>query len=150
MKAIVYTKYGPPDVLQLKEIEKPAPADDQVLVRVHAASLNAYDSHMMRASPFLVRLSGSGFLKPKNQRFGADFAGRIEAVGRNVKQFQPNNEVFGTTIGAFAEYVCARENRLALKPTNMSFEETLPFPWLQSQLFRLFAIREKFSQDKRS
>jgi NADPH:quinone reductase-like Zn-dependent oxidoreductase len=127
MKAIVYTKYGSPDVLQLKDIEKPTPEDNQVLVRVHAGSLNAYDWHMLRAKPFLVRLMGGGFLKPKRQILGSDFAGRVEAVGRNVKQFQPGDEVFGMG-GGFAEYVCKREDRLALKPTNMSFEEAAAVP----------------------
>ena len=95
MKAIVYTKYGSPDVLQLKEVEKPTPKDDEVLVKVHAASVNAADWHLLRGEPFLVRLMGFGLLKPKNKILGADIAGRVEAVGRNVKQFQPGDEVFG-------------------------------------------------------
>ena len=95
MKAIVYTKYGSPDVLQLKEVEKPAPKDDEVLVKIHAASVNAYDWHLLTADIFLVRLMGGGLLKPKNTIPGADIAGRVEAVGRNVKQFQPGDEVFG-------------------------------------------------------
>jgi NADPH:quinone reductase-like Zn-dependent oxidoreductase len=128
MKAIVYTKYGSPDVLELKEVEKPTPKDDEVLVKVHAASLNAYDWHVMRGKPFLVRLMGFGLLKPKKQILGADMAGRVEAVGRNVKQFQPDDEVFGTISGSFAGYVCAREKYLALKPTNMSFEEAAAVP----------------------
>ncbi len=128
MKAIVYTKYGPPDVLQLKEIEKPTPKDDEVLIKVHAASVNAYDWHLLSADIFLVRLMGGGLLKPKNTRLGADIAGRVEAVGRNVKQFQPDAEVFGMTQGGFAEYACAPENALALKPANSSFEEAAAVP----------------------
>ena len=128
MKAIIYTKYGSPEVLQLKEIEKPAPKDDEVLVEVHAASVNAYDWHMLRAKPFLVRISGSGFLKPKNPRFGVDLAGRVEAVGRNVKQFKPGDEVYGMKRGGFAEYVCSVEGYLALKPANMSFEQAAAVP----------------------
>jgi len=132
MKAIVYEKYGPPDVLQLKEVEKPTPKDDEVLVKVHAASANAKDWRLLRADPFLVRLMGGGLLKPKNKILGSDIAGRVEAVGRNVKQFQPGDEVFGDTadcgLGGFAEYVCARENALALKPASMTFEEAAAVP----------------------
>ena len=110
MKAIVYTEYGSPDVLQLKEVEKPAPKDDEVLVKVHAASVTVGDLIFVRGDPFLVRL-GSGLLKPKHKIPGADMAGRVEAVGRNVKQFKPGDEVFGDLSvcgwGAFAEYVCA-------------------------------------------
>ena len=95
MKAIVYTKYGSPDVLQLKEVEKPAPKDDEVLVKIHAASVNAYDWHFLTADIFLVRLMGGGLLKPKKHDTRRDIAGRVEAVGRNVKQFQPGDEVFG-------------------------------------------------------
>ena len=95
MKAIVYTKYGPPEVLQLKEVEKPTPKDNEVLIRIHAASLNAADWHLLRADPFLVRLMVGGLRKPKYKILGADIAGRVEAVGRNVKKFQPGDEVFG-------------------------------------------------------
>ncbi len=100
MKAIVYTKYGPPEVLQLKEVAKPVPKDNQVLVKVHAASANALDWHFMRGAPFLARLAG-GLRKPKDPRLGADFAGRVEAVGTNVTQFQPGDEVFGAETGSF-------------------------------------------------
>src|SRR5579871_651781 len=99
MKAIVRSRYGSPDVLQLKDVEKPAPKDGEVLVKVHAASVNAADWHMLRDKPFLVRLMGGGFLKPKNKILGADVAGRVETVGRNVKQFQPGDEVFGDLAG---------------------------------------------------
>ena len=132
MKAIVYTEYGPPDVLNLEEVQKPAPKDDEVLVKVHAASANAADWHLMRADPFLVRVMGFGLLKPKNGRLGADIAGRVEAVGRNVTQFQPGDEVFGDLsgrgFGGYAEYVCATEDALALKPANVSFEEAAAVP----------------------
>jgi NADPH:quinone reductase-like Zn-dependent oxidoreductase len=122
MKAIVYTKYGSPDVLQLKEVEKPIPGDDDVLVIVRAASANPLDWHFMRGAPFVVRLV-SGIRKPKQSMLGADVAGRVEAVGSNVKQFQQGDEVFGLCRGAFAEYACARESALALKPANTSFEQ---------------------------
>ena len=132
MKAIVYTEYGPPDVLNLEEVQKPVPKDDEVLVKVHAASANAADWHLMRADPFLVRLMGFGLLKPKKGLLGADIAGRVEAVGRDVTQFQPGDEVFGdlsgSGFGAFAEYVCATEDALASKPANVSFEEAAAVP----------------------
>ena len=128
MKAIVYHKYGSPNVLKLEEIEKPTPQDNEVLVKVHAASVNAADWHIMRGKPFLVRLMGFGLLKPKNKILGSDIAGRVEAVGRNVKQFQPGDEVFGNIRGGFAEYVCAREDALVLKPATISFEEAAAVP----------------------
>jgi len=145
MKAIVYTKYGPPDVLQLKEVEKPIPKDNEVLIRVRAASVNAYDWRLMRAKPFLVRLMGGGLLKPKNKILGADIAGRVEAVGKNVKQFQPGDEVFGDISacgnGGFAEYVCAHENTLVLKPAGMTFEEVAAVP--MAAVTALQGLRDK-------
>ena len=128
MKAVVYTEYGPPDVLKIEEVEKPTPQDKQVLIKVQAASINAGDWREMRADPFLVRLMGGGFLKPKNPRLGSDVSGRVEAVGENVKQFRPGDEVFGCAKGAFAEYVLAREAYLALKPANLSFEKAAAVP----------------------
>ncbi|MCX6142083.1 MAG: NAD(P)-dependent alcohol dehydrogenase, partial [Ignavibacteriales bacterium] len=128
MKAIVYTKYGSPDVLQLKDVEKPTPKDDEVLIKIDAASVNAYDWHFLTADIFLIRLMGGGLLKPKSTRLGADIAGRVEAVGKNVKEFQPDDEVFGMVRGGFAEYTCALENALALKPSNLSFEEAAAVP----------------------
>jgi NADPH:quinone reductase-like Zn-dependent oxidoreductase len=123
MKAVVCTKYGPPlDVLQLKEVEKPTPTDDQVLVKVQAASINISDLAPIRGV-FLARLLGTGLLRPKRTRIGADIAGRVEAVGINVKQFQPGDKVFGDASGGFAEYACAREDLLVLKPANVTFEE---------------------------
>jgi NADPH:quinone reductase-like Zn-dependent oxidoreductase len=128
MKAIVYTKYGSPDVLRLKDVEKPTPKDDEVLIEIHAASVNAYDWHFLTADIFLIRLMGGGLLKPKNTRLGADIAGRVEAVGKNIKQFQPDDEVFGMVRGGFAEYTCALENALVLKPSNLAFEEAAAVP----------------------
>jgi len=142
MKAIVYTKYGSPDVLQLKEVEKPTPTDNEVLVKVHVASLNAADLDYMRGKP-VVRFQG--LRKPKHKILGSDVAGRIEAVGRNIKQFQPGDEIFGDLFycgfGAFAEYVCAPEKALTLKPVNMTFEEVATLP--QSGLLALQGLRDK-------
>ncbi len=132
MKAIVYTQYGSPDVLHLAEVEKPAIKEDEVLVKVHAASVNAADWHLLTADIFLVRLMAGGVLKPKNTILGADVAGRVEAVGRNVKQFRPGDEVFGDVFGhgggSFAEYVAAPESVLVLKPANLSFEQAAAVP----------------------
>ncbi len=131
MKAIVYTEYGSPDVLELKEVVKPTPKNDEVLVKVYAVSANAADLHLLRADPFLVRLS-SGFLKPRHTILGSDIAGRVEAVGSNAKQFRPGEEVFGDISGCgwggFAEYACVSETALAPKPTNISFEEAAAVP----------------------
>lgn len=127
MKAIVYKNYGSPDVLQMEEVEKPAPDANQVLIKVHAASINAGDYRTMRADPFLIRLM-SGLLKPKDPRLGWDLAGSVEAVGKNIKQFRPLDEVFGCSNGTFAEYVLAKEDHLALKPANKSFEEVAALP----------------------
>ena len=132
MKAIVYTHYGSPDVLQLNEVERPTPRDNEVLVQVHAVSVNAGDLHVLRADPFLIRLMGYGFLRPKNTILGAAIAGRIEAVGANVTQFQPGDDVFGDVSesgwGGFAEYVCARADAMVLKPSRLSFEEAAAVP----------------------
>jgi NADPH:quinone reductase-like Zn-dependent oxidoreductase len=131
MKAAVFTEYGPPDVLRIIEVEKPTPKDDEVLVEVRAASLNAGDWYLMRGKPFLVRLTGAGLLKPKVPRIGADLAGNVEAVGRCVTQFRPGDEVFGEIglgSGTFAEYVCSREGNLVLKPSSLSFEEAAAVP----------------------
>ena len=132
MKAIVCTKYGPPEVLQLKEVEKPAPREDEVLIKVHAASVNSRDWRMMRANPFFIRLMVGGLLKPKNPILGADVAGRVEAVGSQVRQFQPGDEVFGYLSryggSTFAEYVCAGEDEITLKPAALSFEQAAAVP----------------------
>jgi NADPH:quinone reductase-like Zn-dependent oxidoreductase len=130
MKAIVYTKYGTPDVLELKEVAKPIPKDDEVLVKVHAVSINDWDWGLLQGTPFLNRIL-NGLLKPKRKILGSDIAGRIEAVGKNVEQLQAGDEVFGDLSGGwggFAEYVCARENALALKPAGMAFDEAAAIP----------------------
>ena len=129
MKAIVYTKYGGPEVLQIKEIEKPYPKDDEVLVKVYAASINDWDDGLLHGD-FVNRLL-NGLLKPKRQILGSDIAGRIEAVGKNVKQFKAGDEVYGDLSGrwgGFAEYTCAPEKALALKPASMSFDEAAAIP----------------------
>jgi NADPH:quinone reductase-like Zn-dependent oxidoreductase len=145
MKAIVYTKYGPPDVLQLKEVEMPTPREDEVLTKVHAASVNYSDWVFVRGEPFMIRLMGSGLLKPKNTILGADIAGRVEAVGRSVTQFQPGDEVYGDLSvcgwGGFAEYVSVPENALALKPANLTFEEAAAVP--QAAIVALQGLRDE-------
>ena len=132
MRAVLHTKYGPPDVLRLEDIPKPIPTDDEVLVRVHAASLNAVDWHILRAKPFPIRLMGMGLLRPKHKVLGADIAGQVEAVGKNVMQFKQGDNVFGELSGcgwgAFAEYVCVPENVIASKPADISFEEAAATP----------------------
>jgi len=123
MKAIVYCNYGVPN-LKLEEIEKPTPNDDQILVKVRAASVNPLDWHFIEGTPKIMRLMGVGLRKPKDTRLGVDFAGTVEAVGKNVTQFKPGDEVFGGKTGAFAEYVCPRADRaVALKPANITFEQ---------------------------
>ena len=143
MKAIVYTKYGPPDVLQLKEVEKPTPKDNEVLVKIHAASVNDWDWGLLRGKPFVNRLL-FGLRKPKVKILGCDIAGRVEAVGRNVKQFQPGDEVFGDIsgcgMGGFAEYVCARENVLAPKSASMTYEQAAAVP--QAAVLALQGLRK--------
>ncbi len=123
MKAIVYCDYGLPN-LKLQDVEKPTPEDNQLLVRVRAASVNPYDWHFIEGTPKIMRLMGVGLRKPKDMRLGVDFAGNVEAVGKNVTQFKPGDEVFGGKTGAFAEYICARADRaVALKPANITFEQ---------------------------
>ena len=128
MKGVVNECYGSPEVLKLEQLAKPTPADDQLLVKVHAAALNPLDWHMMRGSPYIMRMS-SGLGAPKDIRVGVDFAGTVEAVGKNVTQFKPGDEVFGGADGSVAEYVVVRESRaVALKPTNMTFEQAASVP----------------------
>jgi NADPH:quinone reductase-like Zn-dependent oxidoreductase len=128
MKAMVYHVYGSPDVLALHEIEKPIVKDDEVLVRVHAASVNWLDWHFLTGTPLLARIM-AGLLKPKNKVLGIDLAGRVEAVGGNVTQFQPGDEVFGSTsAGCFAEYVSVSEEEMVMKPANLTFEEVAAVP----------------------
>jgi NADPH:quinone reductase-like Zn-dependent oxidoreductase len=129
MKAIVFTKYGTPDVLELKEIDKPIAKENEVLIKVYAVSINDWDLGLLQGD--LVNRLINGLLKPKIKILGSDIAGRIEAVGKNVKKFQPGDEVYGDLSGrwgGFAEYVCAGENELALKPAGMSFEEAAAIP----------------------
>jgi NADPH:quinone reductase-like Zn-dependent oxidoreductase len=127
MKAIVYHEYGSPDVLKCEEIEKPIPEDNQVLIKVRAASINPADWHYMRGTPYLMRME-SGLSKPKQTRFGLDVAGEIETVGKSITQFKPGDAVFGSCRGALAEYVCALESKLTLKPKTVSFEQAAAVP----------------------
>lgn len=128
MKAVLYTQYGSPDVLEVREVPKPAPAADEVLVKVEAAAANPGDWHRMRGTPFLVRLS-DGFFKPKDPRLGADIAGRVEDVGKNVTGFGPGDAVFGEIgAGGFAEYVSVAADKLAQKPADLSFEAAASVP----------------------
>jgi NADPH:quinone reductase-like Zn-dependent oxidoreductase len=142
MKAIVYTKYGPPETLQLEEVAKPTPKDDEVLIKVRAVSVNRSDWEGLRGKPLYARIGG--LLKPRHQRLGSDIAGRVEMAGRNIRRFQPGDEVFGDILprlGGFAEYVCARESALALKPPSMTFEEVAAIP--QAAVIALQGIRDK-------
>jgi NADPH:quinone reductase-like Zn-dependent oxidoreductase len=142
MKAIVYTKFGSPDVLHLQEVEKPSPKDNEILIKVKAASANAYDWRHLRADPFMIRFMGAGLLRPKHKILGADIAGRVEAVGRQVKQFQPGNEVFGDGgYGGFAEFACVAENRFVRKPDCLTFEEAAAAP--MASLTALQGLRDK-------
>ena len=127
MKAIVQTGYGSPDVFQLREIEKPVIDDDGVLLRVHAASVNALDWHLMRGIPSIIRLT-TGLRRPKSPVPGVDAAGTVESVGRNVTRFRPGDEVFGMRTGAFAEYVAGKERNFVAKPVGLSFEQAAAVP----------------------
>ncbi len=141
MKAIVYRQYGSPDALRLEEIEKPVPQDNEVLIEVRAASVNPLDWRLMRGKPLFTRPIIGGVRKPKSTRPGRDVAGQVEAVGRNVTQFKPGDEVFGACRGAFAEYVCVIEDKLALKPANISFEDAAAVP--VAALTALQGLRDK-------
>ncbi|HVO81180.1 MAG TPA: NAD(P)-dependent alcohol dehydrogenase [Terriglobales bacterium] len=127
MKAIVCHTFGSPDVLQYEEVEKPTPGDDEVLIKVRAASVNPLDWHLMRGTPYLGRLM-FGLRKPRVTRPGVDVAGLVEAVGRNVTQFKPGDEVFGSCRGAFAEYACTPSSKLVMKPGNVTFEQAASVP----------------------
>ncbi|MGA2405850.1 MAG: NAD(P)-dependent alcohol dehydrogenase [Bacteroidales bacterium] len=143
MKAIVYTKYGTPDVLELREIDKPIPKENEVLIKVYAVSINDWDWGLLQGIPFINRLL-NGLLKPKKKILGSDIAGRIEEVGKNVEKFQIGDEVFGDLSGdwgGFAEYVCARENALALKPASMTFIEAAAIP--QAAMLAIQGLRDK-------
>ena len=141
IKAIFYSCYGSPDVLKLETMDKPAPAADEVLVKVKAASVNPLDWHYMRGEPYIMRL-GSGLGKPEDTRLGVDFAGTVEAVGWNVTQFKPGDQVFGGKTGAFGEYVTVREDRaVVLMPENVTFEQAASVPI--AALTALQALRDK-------
>jgi NADPH:quinone reductase-like Zn-dependent oxidoreductase len=144
MKAIVNTKFGTPDVLELKEVEKPTPKDNEVLIKVHVTSVTFSDMMLVTGKPFVGRLSGLGLLKPALKTPGSEIAGRVETVGRNVRQFRPGDEVFGDLSvcgrGGYAEYVCAPEHVLTLKPANISFEEAAAVP--ETALVALQALRD--------
>jgi NADPH:quinone reductase-like Zn-dependent oxidoreductase len=142
MKAIVYHRSGSPDVLKLEEVDMPTPKDNEVLIKVHAVSVNRSDWEGLRGKPLYARIGG--LLKPRHQILGSDIAGRVEMAGRNNRQFQPGDEVFGDILGrmgGFAEYVCARGRALALKPASMTFEEAAAIP--QAAVIALQGIRDK-------
>lgn len=141
MKAAIYTKYGPPgDVVQIAEVEKPVPKDNEVLIKVRAASVNPLDWRFMRGKPYVLRIM-FGLRKPKITRPGVDVAGQVEAVGGNVTQFRPGDEVFGVCRGSFAEYACAAEEKLERKPANISFEDAAAVP--VAALTALQGLRDK-------
>ena len=144
MKAVVYTEYGSPDVLNFEEVQKPIPGDDELLIKIHAAAITAGDVIVLKGEPFVTRLA-TGLLKPKNTIPGKEMAGRVEAVSQNVTQFQPGDEVFGdlsvASWGAFAEYVAVPESAIALKPTNLTFAEAAAVP--ESAVVALQGLRDK-------
>lgn len=139
MKAMVYEKYGLPEVLELREIDRPTLTDDGVLVHVRAASVNPFDWHMLTGTPYFARIQ-AGLRKPKNHVLGVDFAGTVEAVGKDVTSFQPGDEVYGGKGGAFGEYVCVRKS-VARKPANLSFEDAAAVP--MAAITALQALRDK-------
>ena len=140
MQAIVYRRYGPPEVLTVEEVEKPVPAENEVLLKVRAAALNPLDWHFLRGSPYGMRFM-SGLAKPKIQSFGIDVAGEVEALGSGVMLFQPGDEVFGSCRGACAEFACTAETNLARKPANVSFEQAASVP--VAAYTALQALRDK-------
>lgn len=145
MKAVVYTRYGSPDVMHLKEVAKPTPKAGEVLIKIHATGINAADWYTLKGDPFLVRLMNGGILKPKKTILGFDVAGRIEAVGENVTAFQVGDAVFADTSGCggggFAEYVCVPEGVVAFKPARLSFEEAAAVP--MAAVTALQGLRDK-------
>jgi NADPH:quinone reductase-like Zn-dependent oxidoreductase len=141
MKAAVYTQYGPPDiVVQITDVAKPVPKDDELLIKVRAASVNPLDSHLMKGGPYIVRLL-LGLGKPKIKRPGVDVAGQVEAVGRNVTQFKSGDAVFGLCKGTFAQYVCAPESAFVIKPDKITFEQAAAVP--VAALTALQGLRDK-------
>jgi NADPH:quinone reductase-like Zn-dependent oxidoreductase len=142
MKAVVYTRYGTPDVLRLGEVEKPVPKDNEVLVKVMAASINYIDLKVLTGKSLFIRLMTGGLFRPRRPILGDDVAGQVEAVGRDVKQFRPDDEVMGfCNFGGFAEYCCVKENLLALKPKKMSFQEAAAIP--EASIPALAGLRDK-------
>jgi NADPH:quinone reductase-like Zn-dependent oxidoreductase len=141
MKAIVQDRYGSPDVLELQDVDQPAPKDDEVLLRVHAAGVDAGVWHLMTGLPYLVRMLGYGLRNPKTRVRGRDVAGRVEAVGSNVTQFRPGDEVFGICEGSFAEYACVRQDKAAPKPATLTFQQAAAVPI--SALTALQGLRDK-------
>ena len=140
MRAVVYCDYGTADVLKLQTVEKPAPGEGEVLVRVRAISVNPLDWHYMRGTPYLMRLD-AGLRKPKTARLGVDFSGVVEATGKNVTELAPGDEVFGGKMGAFADYVCLAAERVARKPANLTFEQAAAAPI--AGVTALQALRDK-------
>lgn len=140
MKATLRPTYGTPDLLRLADIEKPTPADDQILVKIRAASVNPFDWHLMRGTPYLMRL-GFGFPKPRSTRLGGDFSGTVESAGSRVTRFKPGDEVFGVARGSFAEYVTISETQVASKPPRVTFEQAAALPI--AGLTALQALRDK-------
>jgi NADPH:quinone reductase-like Zn-dependent oxidoreductase len=140
MKAIVYHEFGSPAVLRLEEVDKPVPNDNQILIKVRALSVNPFDWHFMEGTPYLGRPLAFGFLKPTVERLGVDYAGTVEAVGKNITEFKPGDEVFGNHFGAFAEYVVASDKGLALKPASLTFEQAASIP--VAALTALQALRD--------
>src|SRR5215208_6636918 len=146
MKAIFRDEYGSPDVLQLRDIDKPEITDDEVLLRVRAAGVGRDVWHVMAGLPYPIRLAGYGFRAPKNPVIGSDVAGVVEAVGKNVSRFRPGDEVFGVGKGAYAEYVCALEDKLAPKPENLTFEQAAAVPIMGSTALQALRDHGKVRQ----
>ena len=149
MKAIVQDTYGSPDGLELRDIDRPVVGDDDVLVRVRAAGVDQGVWHLMAGLPYLMRIAGVGLRAPKNPVTGHDVAGTVETVGKKVTAFQPGDEVFGVCRGSFAEYACAREDKVAPKPANLAFEQAAAVPISACTASRVFATRERFSRDRK-
>jgi NADPH:quinone reductase-like Zn-dependent oxidoreductase len=145
MKAMIYTQYGSPDRLRLADVPKPTPKAGEVLVKIHAASINSADLRLLRGQPFILRLAGYGLLKPKWTILGADIAGQVEAVGSGVTAFQPGDAVYGDlsvcNMGGFAEYVAVQQTALAPMPANLSFEQAAAVPL--AGITALQAVRDK-------